>query len=220
MWCKKLLADTFSNDQVIQQAAQFVPIRMDTEKEGRALAQKYKVQGLPTILFIDKDGAVAGRISGYLPPKDFLDEMRKVDGGFREVPQLEAALKKDPNDPEANAKMAVHLIYRDRVMQAEAAIKKAEKANYSGEALARAYYRIGDYFVGEEQFRRAADYFKKADATAKSVPDRAYAKISLMFCYEDLNDPNAAKKVAEELVAMKDAPAQYVDEAKEFLKGS
>jgi thioredoxin-related protein len=59
-------------------AGQFVPVKLNAEKEGAALARKHQVSGFPTILFIDPSGKVRAGIEGYMPAKPFAAELRKI----------------------------------------------------------------------------------------------------------------------------------------------
>jgi tetratricopeptide (TPR) repeat protein len=199
---------------VIKLAAQFVPVKQNAEKEGKELAKKHGVRGFPTILFLDEKEEVVGRIGGYMPPGPFADEMTK----FAEVPKVEAAYKARPDDPETSAKMATVFAMRGKLADAEAALAKAEKGKYDGPAVAKAYNAIGDFHQLADKFDDAIRYFKKADAAAKNVSDRAYAKISIMYCYLGKEDRDAAKAVAKEIVEMKDAPKEFLEMAQQILK--
>jgi thioredoxin-related protein len=67
MNCKKLKSKTFSNKEVGDFFnSSFVNASLDgEEQEGSELAVKYGVQGYPTLLFINGDGNVVERASGY-----------------------------------------------------------------------------------------------------------------------------------------------------------
>ena len=43
---------------MIQLTGQFVPVKLNAEKDGKAAKDKYHVQGYPTILFINAAGEV------------------------------------------------------------------------------------------------------------------------------------------------------------------
>ena len=73
-WCRKLETDVYPEPAVARQLSRVVYLRLDAEREGEALAQRYGVDGFPTLLFLTPSGEVAGRIVGYLPPPAF--EMR------------------------------------------------------------------------------------------------------------------------------------------------
>ena len=59
-WCKKLDADTYPNAKVVAYSSKLVSVKVDAEKEGVELAKRYKVQGYPTILFLDANGELFG----------------------------------------------------------------------------------------------------------------------------------------------------------------
>lgn len=78
-WCRKLDAETFTNEKVIQAIAEgFVPVRLDAEKEGADHAQQLGVEAYPTVVFLDAEGKELGRIPGFLGSEDFLAELRRV----------------------------------------------------------------------------------------------------------------------------------------------
>lgn len=193
---------------MIKLAAQFVPLKVDAEREGKDLARKYNVRGYPTILFVDGAGKLAGRIGGYMPPGPFGDEMTKIYEAH-ELPKIRAVLKKNPNDGEANAKLAAFISAKGKRTEAEAALTKAEKAGYKGEALSRAYNGVGDMYQSDGKFKIAIKFFNKADAAAKTNKDRAYAKSSVLSCCLSLKDKKGAAKAAKELLAMKDVPEDW-----------
>jgi len=78
-WCRKLDEDTYSDPEVGKASAQLINIKMDTAtKEGRELARKYRVRGLPTIIFLYSTGEEMGRVIGYRPPEVFLEILKRV----------------------------------------------------------------------------------------------------------------------------------------------
>lgn len=72
--CKKLKANTFSNEEVgIFYNTTFINVALDGENgEGIDLARRYGVRGYPTLLFIDAHGKVVSGTSGYHNPSEFL----------------------------------------------------------------------------------------------------------------------------------------------------
>jgi thiol:disulfide interchange protein len=74
VWCKHMDGTTFSDDKVAGVLGEHaVPLKLDTDRGGRDLATRFRVQNLPTIIVFDADGEELGRISGYSPPASFLD---------------------------------------------------------------------------------------------------------------------------------------------------
>jgi thioredoxin-related protein len=64
-YCRMLEEKTFTNNRVISYLNEnFVPVRVDTEKEAR-LANRYRVQGVPDLRFLAADGEAIARWPGY-----------------------------------------------------------------------------------------------------------------------------------------------------------
>ncbi len=74
--CKLMAAEVFPMENVGQLFnASFVNYKFDAEKgEGVALAKQYGVRSYPTYLFVDGDGKLVYRTSGYMPAAPFLKE--------------------------------------------------------------------------------------------------------------------------------------------------
>ncbi len=78
--CKMLKANTFPNKEVGKfYNANFINVTVDGEKgEGVELAQKYKIRGYPSLLFINSDGTVVVQTAGYRNPKQFIDIGKQI----------------------------------------------------------------------------------------------------------------------------------------------
>lgn len=196
-----------------------MPLKVNAEKEGQALAKQYKVEGFPTILFVDAKGELFAKIGGYMPPEGFSEEMAKALKTHKELPAIQAKLKANANDPEANARMAGICAAREQPDKAVAHLAKSEKAGYKGAAMAPAYNAVGDHYQTAREFDKAIGYFKKGDAAATNPKDRAYSQVSIMVCHLSKGDKNAAKAVAKTLAVLKGAPAEYVKMAQDVLGG-
>jgi len=70
-------AQTYPDKDVVKFAGQVVPLKIDCDTQG-PIAQKYGIQGTPTIMFLDPDGKVIGEFLGFRPPKEFIDESTKI----------------------------------------------------------------------------------------------------------------------------------------------
>jgi thiol:disulfide interchange protein len=73
-WCKKMDADTYSDERVINLSGRFVCIRVDGDARGD-LDVLYKVDGYPTTVFLNANGTEKHRVTGYEGPDDFLKDM-------------------------------------------------------------------------------------------------------------------------------------------------
>ena len=74
IWCTRLENTTLTDRDVAGFVAEaLVPVRLDVEGDGQELSRDFRVNGLPTVLIVDAEGAEISRIEGYLPPGDFLE---------------------------------------------------------------------------------------------------------------------------------------------------
>ena len=78
--CKMLKARTFPNPEVGKfYNANFINVAVDGEKgEGVELARKYKIQGYPSLIYIDKNGQLIALTAGYRNPAQFIDIGKQI----------------------------------------------------------------------------------------------------------------------------------------------
>ena len=78
-YCKELDARTFSHPQVVTALQGFRALKVDIEKEPR-LEEKYKILGVPTIVFIGPDGKELEklRLFGFKSAEEFLEILKQV----------------------------------------------------------------------------------------------------------------------------------------------
>lgn len=74
-YCKKMKANIYTNDEVAAfYNKQFINVMVDGEKgEGVELAKKYGVMGYPTFVFINPDGSMKEKTSGYRDAAAFIN---------------------------------------------------------------------------------------------------------------------------------------------------
>lgn len=79
--CKAMEDSTFSNRSVVRKAGDFVPVRIDIDKQRdvatkyNGLARKYGGVGIPNILFLAADGKKLKHIVGYYGPQQLVAAM-------------------------------------------------------------------------------------------------------------------------------------------------
>jgi len=81
-WCQVLDRTTYTNSKVIELSKKFISLKIDCDRD-RLISAKYRIRGLPTILFIDSKGSVVHSIVGYRKAEDFILEMEKALEKFR-----------------------------------------------------------------------------------------------------------------------------------------
>jgi protein disulfide-isomerase len=93
-WCIKFKKETLDDRKFLDYAAKNVVLvevdfphkkeqSADLKKANAALNDKYKVDGYPTLVVLDKDGKEIGRQEGYEPggPEAFIARLEKFKGG-------------------------------------------------------------------------------------------------------------------------------------------
>ena len=79
--CKLLDQKTWTDDKVKEWLREkTVAVKFDAEKE-EVLAEKYRIESYPTLLFVNPDGSELGRISSFVKPNDFLKRADQILAG-------------------------------------------------------------------------------------------------------------------------------------------
>lgn len=211
---------------MIELAGQLVPLKLNTEREGKELAQKYGVRGLPTIVFLKPDGESVHEIGGYLPPDKFAAQMKRALGkGSKsenkpaedDVATIRKKLEKSPKSAELHAKLAAALAKRGELEEAAQALKTVEEMKYNGAALVDAYRAFGDHFQSKREFEPAVDYFTRMEKAAKKPADKSYALMSQMDSFAALNQEEKARTAARAILKLKGADEEHIRAANEYL---
>lgn len=223
-YCKKLDRETYTDGQVIQLAGQFVSVKINAEREGIEVAQRYGIRSFPSILFINGAGEVESRIGGFMPPSQFSRALTHVAKTHREFGPLLARSKANPNDAEAASRLAVIYAGRGDEARAVALLKQAEQTdpkNARGH-LAKAYNGVADYYQTTRQLDRALPLFRKAAQVGRAPYDLGYAHFSIATCYlmqdrlkEAVPELKAAAGVPNVPTNMKKAAQQYLEALKQ-----
>jgi thiol:disulfide interchange protein len=76
-WCERMDGDTLTDPKIVALAKRFVPIRVDTAENRKAMV-KYAVRSMPTILIMDTSGREIARVNGYRPASSLAEELREA----------------------------------------------------------------------------------------------------------------------------------------------
>ncbi len=81
--CRQLEAETFPDARVVEAMRDFEPFRMDVTNgppspEAKALLGQWRVRGVPTIAFLDRQGKLMPELTivGFLEPAEFAERLR------------------------------------------------------------------------------------------------------------------------------------------------
>ncbi|MBU2492537.1 MAG: thioredoxin family protein [Bacteroidetes bacterium] len=80
--CKELDALTFSDERVITKSKEFSNYKIDMTKtmsdETEMIRNKFKIIGMPTLIFIDSQGNEIERVSQFITAEEILDIMSRI----------------------------------------------------------------------------------------------------------------------------------------------
>ncbi len=110
--CKMMDRDTFPAANVQKWLSEkSIALKIDAEREF-ALADKYRVDSYPTLLFLNPDGTEFDRIAGYVTPDDFMKFARGVEKGETSVDRMRKEMGSQINNPLMRMQLASALAGR------------------------------------------------------------------------------------------------------------
>jgi len=96
--CKKLDKEPWTDEAVRHWLLEkTVALRVDAEKL-KELAQRYRIDAYPTMVFVKPDGTELGRVVGFREPKPFLAEATDALAGRSPADRIRAELKESGED--------------------------------------------------------------------------------------------------------------------------
>lgn len=109
-YCKKMDALTLSDPSVLHEMRELVPFSVNTTDQSNAtLVRRFKTRAPPTLVFLEPSGELRDVLSGYIPPKVFLDELRRVKRNERTLTDLRSRIGRDEKDLEARYDLALKM---------------------------------------------------------------------------------------------------------------
>ncbi len=218
-YCKQLNEVTYPDPLVVRKSRQVIPFKVNADKkENKALAKKFGLLGFPTILFVDKNEQIQGKIPGYEGPEAFAADIDRFIASYKAAPEMKTRIAKNPNDSEANTWFAALKAWRGDVAGAEEHLAIGRRGKYRGIWYPRALCALGDIHQLSNRIDRALPLFREAAVTAKDRYDIGYAKISIMFCYSMKNEKELMLAAAREVLATKLMPEEYRESARSILR--
>jgi thioredoxin-related protein len=170
-WCKRLDTETFSRSDVRRELASLVALKVDAEKEGSELADRFQVDSYPTMVFIEPDGTEIDRVIGYLPPESFLERVAKVRTGDTFLACLRE-LDENPGSADAIARAVDGLLERSDPIGAISRLEAFHQATGDDElALCKKLMFAARAELHERTYQRAAKLYRRGWDRAFEIPD-------------------------------------------------
>jgi thiol-disulfide isomerase/thioredoxin len=218
-YCKKLDAETYTDANVIRLSGQMVTVKVDAEREGRSLAQKYGVSGFPTILFLNDAGGVEGMIGGYVPPAGFIQSFNETVKRHQDFTSAKARYHKNSSDVQAAFELEGSYASQGNGPQTIAMQKQVERLdprNTKG-LLSRSYLYLGDFYSLRHQFDKSVPLYRRAIHLSAAPRDRAYGHLSLAYCSISQNRPKEALPNLKAVQALPNCPQEMKGAADQMI---
>jgi thioredoxin-related protein len=194
-WCVELDNKVYAKKDISDFAnANQINYKIDAEKgEGVDFAKKYKIQGYPSILFLDGDGNEVDRVYGYVPAKDFMEMMQDYNKGINTFSYLKAEVEKNPSNIEASLKLADKYSMYSENDKAKVLLNKivALDGSNAGGKTDDANFRLISFTEKEEKAKQLEAFITNNPASDQ-LKD-AYVSISETFFYELSDLPSSEK---------------------------
>ncbi len=218
VWCKRLDKDVYPDPRVANAAKNILMVKLNVEdsRQGTAAATKYHVDKLPTILFLKPDGAIV-HTSGYMPPKEFSEDMQRAVDIHKNLPVWQAKFKSDPKDSANTVRLAKVWLEAGRLPEAEQATATLAKYAPNDKVVAMLYTALGQSYAMGGDVPKAQTLFAKALARATTPQEKASSNYFLGICAMSRRDKASAKSYLAKAASISGAPESLKKKAKEIL---
>ena len=174
-WCHRLDKTTYVDPAVVKLAEGFVAVKVNTEGDPRetAVAIRYDVSNLPTIMVISPEGRPIARVNGFVGPGQFPRLLEGAKDVATRVITWEVGLDKNPKDAEALTGLGVHLFEQDSFAESLELLRRAAQVDAKRPIQERKQTRLLTGVI-----LKAADKFPEAETVLKQglglQPDAVY----------------------------------------------
>jgi thiol-disulfide isomerase/thioredoxin len=237
-YCHLLDRTTYRDPTVVRRSANFVSVKVDSEGSDAevAIASRYLVGSLPTILFVSPAGRPILRLHGYIPPERFAPALSEATKRAPLVMTWEAALEKDPQNAEALATLGLHSFNQLTLMAQRDGGGRMSKQMFEDtkDLLTRAYRvdkdrpplerkrvrsSLGILHGYGGQFPESAAMLKEAIALSPvnaEIDTLAYSKLGEVYALDKKND--LARQTFRKLIE-RHPESEEAAMAREYLQG-
>jgi len=206
-WCKRFDGEALEDSVVVAETRDLVCLTIDAEsKDGQPLAARYGVAGLPALVFVEPDGSLRERLSGYRTAPQFVQELRRIRANEGTLGEIEKQLAAKPDDPVARLELVIRLrrmhdpkwevelrSARDRIERGVGFDPKSPDDRF---AIARKLRMCSDQKGYEEQIAA----IRELDPEGRSVPMRRLAlndlieAVNVRYRKEQVFDPEPIQR--------------------------
>ncbi len=96
-FCRRLRREVYPNPKVMAQTRNFVRVRINGENQPRIM-KRYQVDSFPTTIFLDKNGALLDRMTGFVIATKMIQKLKEARKDSNHYKIIIAKTKKNPHD--------------------------------------------------------------------------------------------------------------------------
>lgn len=204
-WCKRLDQTTYADPHVVKLSNGFVSVRVDTEGDALdvAVAARYDVTTLPTILFISSRGRPLVRVNGFQGPGQFPTTLETALEVAARVSAWEETLERDASDAVALASLGEHLFDQEAYEESRGLLYRAIKADQDLPLASRKRARmlLGMIQTWDHDFREAEKVLRGALELPPTGGDDAKLLFVLGRTYMAWGRAEEARSVLQQIVS-------------------
>jgi len=198
---------TFTDTSMVRFSMDYVFFKANAEKDT-ALAEKYKVNGYPTVILANSSGQEIDRIAGYEPAPNFIRLIKGYLKGEGTLADYENKVKQNPSDVKLWFKLGEKYQERRSFEQAVTCFNKVvaldptDKTEKASEAL----FNIGLLYMGRnvKQFDKAIEAYQRVGKEFPKSKVAIDAEEYIPYSYEKMADTTKALSLYKKF--LKDHP--------------
>jgi thioredoxin-like negative regulator of GroEL len=216
--CKTMEKEVYSTADFHRAAERFLLVKINYDRK-LAVAMKYHVENLPTIVFADSYGNELFRYHGYLGARSLLELVMALPGDVAEFNRLNRILTRDKNDLEALEGMGRSLrtagLFR---ASSEYYAKAALNSEAKSEKRQVILNEIGLNFLAVEDAKLAAQAFERCLKEFPDSPKRAEWKLNLgqAYAFGERKQREKARKILQAII-LEDPSSPESEKARRIL---
>ena len=175
--CKEMDETTYRDASVIEEAAGFVPLKIDADV-ATSFIERYRVDAFPTLLLLDGRGREISRWRGAITAKPLAELLERIGGGYD---TYLGALERE-NDPDAAITVADYLTEAGNSAGAASHLQKSLKALKRSEPVVRdpLELRLGDAQAAAGEWKAACKTYQRLADQAEQPEIRGKALVGLV----------------------------------------
>jgi thioredoxin-like negative regulator of GroEL len=172
----------------------FSCVKLDAERDGKALAKQFSVDGYPTIIVLDEDGNVVDRIAcGFNDADNFLRVVTGFEKEAADYPVLLEKLKSAPDTltREDYLSLAPMLINHSQFVDTAIVLDKLRGFG-EHDALGPLYNQLGDADMTAKRVIQARDAYTKTIGFTRDPDILYHAHLALANSYLATHENSSA----------------------------